>query len=376
MSDVRDLSTPCAVLDLDVMQANIDRVADHATRLDVHLRPHLKTPKSLPVAERLLARQARGATVSTLLEAEYFADGGVRDLLYANPLVPAKVERFCALNDGAGEVIGITDSAAAAQALAERAASLGRVLPMLVEIDVDGYRAGVRPGSEEFEAMVGTLQASPALELRGIMSYAGVSYHTPPDDRAALAERHRKALVDCASALEARGLACPIRSFGSTPAFMRAASMKGITEVRGGIYVFQDLFQAGIEACNQSDIALTVATTVIGVQPSHNRVIVDAGGLALSKDRSTQGHPFDCRFGWVCDDTGAVLPDVWVEVVHQEMGVITHRLDAPLDFERLKIGTVLRVQPNHADMTAAAYEGYHLVRGGQVEGFWPRINGW
>jgi D-serine deaminase-like pyridoxal phosphate-dependent protein len=103
---------------------------------------------------------------------------------------------------------------------------------------------------------------------------------------------------------------------------------------------------------------------------------VDAGGLALSKDRSTQGHPFDCRFGWVCDDTGAVLPDVWVEVVHQEIGVITHRLDAPLDFERLKIGTVLRVQPNHADMTAAAYEGYHLVRGGQVEGFWPRINGW
>jgi D-serine deaminase-like pyridoxal phosphate-dependent protein len=373
---VSNLPTPSLVLDRAKLQANIDRVADQAVALGVPLRPHVKTPKSIEVARLLLARAASGITISTLREAEYFASHGLLDQLYATALAPQKAERAVALIRKGVRLCGVVDSQPGAVALAERTSASDVAIPMLVEINVDDYRSGVRFGSEEFEAIVATLRASPGLELRGLMTYAGASYHTPVAKRRALAERHRQALVGAAEALEARGVPCPVRSFGSTPAFMQAERMDGVTEVRGGIYVFQDLFQAGIGACGIDDIALSVATTVISQQPSLNRLFVDAGGLALSKDRSTAGHDFDASFGLVADEHGRVIDDVWVRTVHQELGEVTTRSGGPLDFTRFPVGKVLRILPNHADMTAAAYEFYHVIEGEATIGVWGRANGW
>lgn len=373
---IADVSTPALLLDEAKLTANIARVADRADSLGILLRPHVKTPKSVEVARRLLARAASGITVSTLREAEYFGAHGLADQFYATALAPQKVPRVAALMASGVDLRCVIDSAEGARALAGATASLSRPIPVLVELNIDDYRAGLRFDSEEFAVSLEAITNGAGLRFAGLMTYAGASYHTPPDERADLAERHRTHLVSAASILAERGIDCPVRSFGSTPAFMRAATMAGVSEIRGGIYVFQDLFQAGIEACVVDDIALTVATTVISHQPALNRMFIDAGGLALSKDRSTAGHAFDAAFGLVAGADGVPIDDLWVETVHQELGVVTTRSGRPLNFKSIPVGTILRILPNHADMTAAAYDKYHVVRGVEVVDIWGRENGW
>jgi D-serine deaminase-like pyridoxal phosphate-dependent protein len=99
--------------------------------------------------------------------------------------------------------------------------------------------------------------------------------------------------------------------------------------------------------------------------------------MALSKDRSTQGRSFDAAFGLVCDIEGALIPDLHVQTVSQELGLVTSRSGAPVPLERLQVGARLRILPNHADMTAAAYDCYHVVRGSTaIQKTWARTNGW
>ena len=377
MNSLREVATPALVIDEGIMQANIDRMAMCARELDVPLRPHGKTPKSVEVARRLLKRQACGLTVSTLKEAETYVAGGVRDLFYAVPFAADKTARALDLLARGAQLTCLTDNLASAKATAEAASACGGQLPLAVEIDVDGYRTGIRPGSE-FVELVRFIAGSRSLMFAGLMSYGGASYgcRSVADTRA-LAEKHRVALLDAKRALDEIGIATNMLSFGSTPAVVHARSMAGMTELRCGIYVFQDLFQAAIGACSVADISLSVLCTVIGARPDLNRFVIDAGGLALSKDRSTAATEADAGYGLVCDANGALIDDLFVPTVSQEIGLVTTRSGRPLDFERFPSGTKLRVLPNHADMTAAAYDVYHVVRGDDVvRDIWTRVNGW
>ncbi len=372
VSGIDNLQTPCLLLDANVMQRNIDRVRAAAARHRVTLRPHVKTPKALEVALRH-GGEAGPITVSTLSEAETFAAAGFTDILYATTLSPGKVTRVERMLARGVQVLCLVDDCGVARALAE-ARKGPRPLPVLVELNIDDHRAGVRPGAA-FSALVQMLIEDPAFDLAGAMSYAGASYDTNPADRAALAEQHRAALVEAGAEITAAGGHPRVLSFGSTPALLAAETLDGVTEVRGGIYVFQDLFQAGIEACTVDDIALTVLTTVLGHQPDLNRLWIDAGGMALSKDRSTAGRPFDARYGLALTAEGA-MTNLWVADVHQELGMVTTRDGSPVDFAAVLPGTMLRILPNHSDMTAAAYDRYHVIDGGELTAVWHRQNGW
>lgn len=375
---LEQVATPSLVLDLPTLDRNIARMADRCRELGVGLRPHVKTPKSLPVAARLAAAGAAGFTVSTLQEAEYLAEAGYDDIFYAVPIDPHKVARAAKLVAAGVALSLLTDSLAAAHATAQAARECGAVLTLWVEIDVDHYRTGIETSHPDFEALVRFIATDPSLRFAGLMSYGGASYNCP-DARstAALTESHRRALVETGQWLEGKGIDCPGLSFGSTPAVLHAHDLTGVTEARCGIYCFQDLFQAGIGACAQTDIALTVLTTVIGANPDLNRVTIDAGGLALSKDRSTQGRPFDAGFGLVCDEKGTILRGLHVATVSQELGLVTSIDGSPLAFEQFPIGGRLRILPNHADMTAAAYEDYWVVADGdRIVDRWARTNRW
>ncbi len=374
-----NLLTPALVLDRSVMQRNIDRMADNAERLDVPLRPHVKTPKCVEIAKRLTARNARGITTSTLLEAEIFLKAGIRDIFYAVPLAPAKVDRALALRAAGADLICLVDDLGSARQIAPAAAARGAVLPLIIEADVDSYRTGMRPDSDEFLELAHYIHEHNGTNLRGIMSYGGDSYNCP--DRhamVALAEMHRRALVSAAERLRAADLPCDNVSFGSTPATLYAQHMEGVTECRCGIYTFQDLLQAGIGACTIEDIALTVLATVVSHRPRENQLVIDAGGMALSKDRSTQGRPFDASYGLVCNAIDVKpIGDLQVSAVSQELGIITSPGGSRLNFETIPVGTQLRILPNHADMTAAAYDHYYVVDGSaDIVEVWPRYNGW
>ncbi|MBO0711575.1 MAG: DSD1 family PLP-dependent enzyme, partial [Acetobacteraceae bacterium] len=162
-------------------------------------------------------------------------------------------------------------------------------------------------------------------------------------------------------------------SVGSSPTALHAGSLGGVTEVRAGVYMFGDLFQAEIGTHGIDDIALTVLASVIG-RRGPSRVLIDAGGLALSKDRSTERAPRDYGYGLVLDAAGRrVLGDAVVVQAYQEHGVVELDPSAPTE---LTIGERLRIAPNHTCMTAAAHDRYYVTEGGEVVAVWTRVNGW
>ncbi|MGH1574573.1 DSD1 family PLP-dependent enzyme [Methylobacterium sp. P31] len=372
------LETPCLLLDSDRLKTNLAVMRARLDRLGVVLRPHLKTAKSLDVARIAMTSPAGPATVSTLREAAYFAEGGVRDMIYAVGIAPQKLGRVGEIRRRWGTDLAIVlDSPEQAEAVAAWSLSTGDRLPVLIEVDADGHRSGVNPRDSESLVVIGRILAEGAT-LRGVLLHAGDSYGL--SDPAALreaAEAERLAAVTAASTLRAAGLPCPVVSVGSTPTARYAETLDGVTEMRAGVFMIGDLFQAGVGSCTVDDIALTVLATVIGHQRDKDWIITDAGWMALSRDRGTARQAVDQGYGLVCDRSGQLYPDLIVRDANQEHGILAVRTGSSATLPDLPVGARLRILPNHACATGAQHDRYHVVRGAQLTGdVWPRINGW
>ena len=356
-----DLPTPALLVDEWRMRRNIRRLAEHIEALGVTLRPHLKTTKSVEIAQLLLADGTGPATVSTLAEAEAFAAAGVSDIIYAVGIAPQKLDRVAAIRAGGCDLSVILDSVEQAKAVAEASRRLGAGIPALIEIDSDGHRGGVRPSGPVL-LEIGRILDESGAELRGVLTHAGESYGAyGTEAQAEFAERERQAAVDAASVLRASGLPCPVTSVGSSPTAHAAQDLNGVTEVRAGVYVFFDLVQAGIGTCAVDDIALSVLTTVIGHQREKGWVITDAGWMAMSRDRGTADQKVDQGYGLVCDEAGKVIPDLIVASANQEHGIVARRPGSNAPVPDLPVGTRLRILPNHACATAAQFAHYDVI---------------
>ena len=372
-----DLPTPSLVLDRARLRRNIQAMTDRYKALGVRLSPHLKTSKSVDVARLAVEGHFGGITVSTLKEAEHFAAHGFKDILYAVCISPTKLGQAAALVRSGVALTIITDDLDAAKAIAAGGKDLGVVFDVLVEVDCGEKRSGIPAESDALMAIARTLHAGPGSRLAGIMVHAGHSYTCRTLEAVAeIAEVERSTGVRAAERLMAAGLPCATVSMGSTPTALHGRNYDGITEVRCGVYMFGDLFQSEIGSCGPGDIAVSVLSSVIGQRRPENRVLIDAGFLALSKDRSTANTPHDVGYGRVADVAGTLgLGDVTVIGVHQEHGMVEGR--TPLPFDRLPVGARVRVLPNHACITSAAYDRYHVIDGSdEVVAVWPRCNGW
>jgi D-serine deaminase-like pyridoxal phosphate-dependent protein len=373
MSPLDTLDTPALLLDAARMERNCRRMRERVHAAGVQLRPHVKTAKSVEVAQAALDAPAGPITVSTLREAEYFCDHGFRDILYAVGVVPGKVARIAELTRRGARVTTIVDSVEAARALVEASAKAGVRIPALIEIDSDGHRAGVAPG----DATLVEVGAALGDALHGVMTHAGDSYNCDSVDAIrAVADREREAVVGSAAVLRARGHACPVVSVGSTPTATFARSFQGVSEVRTGVYVFHDLVMAGLGVCELDDIALSVLGSVIGHQRDKGWIITDAGWMALSRDRGTARQKVDQGYGVVCDAAGAPIEDLVVVDANQEHGIVARRGGGAIDFSRFPIGARLRVLPNHACATAAQHGEYHVLEDGRPVRVWERFSGW
>lgn len=371
------LPTPCLLLDEAKMTRNITRLAQHAADLGVALRPHLKTAKSTEVARRLLTGGTGPATVSTLKEAEVFFEAGIRDITYAVGISPAKLPRVLALREKGCDLTVLLDSLPQAEAVVAASRAAGAAIPALIEIDSDGHRGGLQADDPAL-VEIGACLAQGA-ELRGVLTHAGESYGVSGHvAHAAFAEQERAAAVAAAESLRAAGLPCPVVSIGSTPTAHSARDLTGVTELRAGVYVFFDLFMAGIAVCELEDIALSVLTTVIGHQPAQGRILVDAGWMAMSRDRGTAAQAVDQGYGLVCDAAGRVIPDLILSAANQEHGIITRRPGTEGALPDLPLGTQLRILPNHACATGAQHEAYHVIPAdpGAPLALWSRFGGW
>ncbi|MCL2103167.1 MAG: alanine racemase, partial [Syntrophorhabdaceae bacterium] len=271
----------------------------------------------------------------------------------------------------------ITDSGESAQAIAEYGKRNGIAFKALIEVDTDGHRSGLAPDSPELVAIADILvQGGSALV--GVLTHAGASYDLR--DAAALralAEQERAGCLRAAQLLRNAGHACPVVSVGSTPTALSAAALDGATEVRAGVYVFFDLVMHSVGVCALEQIALSVLATVIGHQKDKGWAIIDAGWMAMSRDRGTAGRQTDYGYGQVCDVRGNPIPGYIVSGANQEHGIIS-RAEARDEriAERFPLGALLRILPNHACATAAQFpEYYALSQEGSVE-VWPRFYGW
>jgi D-serine deaminase-like pyridoxal phosphate-dependent protein len=247
------LETPCLLLDYDRMERNISRLRGRLASMGVRLRPHLKTAKAVEVARLMMERPHGPATVSTLREVKEFADCGVRDILYAVGIAPGKLARAAELRSGGVDLSLVVDSLEAARATAELSPDLTKPIPVLIEVDCDGRRSGIRPDQRELLVVVAREANQGSATLRGVMTHAGGSYDCR-DAQAivAVAEIERAAAVSAAATLREAELPCPIVSVGSTPTAQFAGDLTGVTEVRAGVFVFFDLVMAGIGVCVQS----------------------------------------------------------------------------------------------------------------------------
>ena len=375
---IEDLATPCLVLDPVRMDRNIARMDAKLAVLGVAARPHLKTAKNAEIARRMMRSAAGRATVSTLAEAEAFADAGVRDILYAVGIAPSKLARVVELRRRGIDLSIILDSEEQARAVADACRAHGERIPVLIEIDADDHRAGVAPGDARLVA-IGRILHDGGAELRGVMTHAGGSYDTAGADAiAAAAEGERAGVVACANALRAAGLPCPVVSVGSTPTATFARDLAGVSEARVGVYVFMDLVMAGLGVCAVDDIAISVLASVIGHQRAKGWILVDAGWMALSRDRGTASQSVDQGYGLVCDVDGNPYGDLVVQSANQEHGIVAVRAGSSAALPELPVGTLVRILPNHACATAAQHAAYQVLGGGprEIAACWPRIAGW
>jgi D-serine deaminase-like pyridoxal phosphate-dependent protein len=372
------LETPCLVADQARLERNAQRMRARAAQFGVRLRPHLKTVKSDRIARIAHGGGTGPITVSTLREADYFFARGFDDITYAVCITPNKFAHAAALVARGLELKLLVASEDMARMLAGFSATAGVTFPVMIEIDCGDHRTGFAPQADDLVTAAGVLEASPGLRFAGLLTHGGHAYGCR--ERAAIvavAEEERQGLLRARERLMRAGIEPPVLSSGSTPTAACGENFDGIDELRPGVYLAGDLFQAQLGACAMDDIAISVLSTVIAHDPPRNGLVLDAGALALSKDRSTRDSPVDYGYGLLTRADGSAFDSpIIVCGVSQEHGRVS--ASSPLPYRELPIGSMVRVLPNHACMTAASYDRYYVTRGGSVDVVdeWDKASGW
>jgi D-serine deaminase-like pyridoxal phosphate-dependent protein len=352
----RELSTPALTVDLGVMERNLDRMANLCRDQGVGLRPHTKTHKTPELGRLQMDRGARGLTVAKVGEAEVMAQAGLDEILVAYPVLGR--EKLTRLSGLARErrILVSLDDERTAQELSSAALERGANVGVLVEFDVGYHRCGLEPGPRCVN-LAKKIEKLPGLKFRGLMTYFGNVWGNPE-------ERRREALVvaeHVSRALQAfadAGLSVEIVSGGSTPSAEFAHLVAGLTEIRPGTYVYNDLNTYYQGACRLEDCAARVVTTVVSTAVP-GRAIIDAGSKTLSSDTLRAGP--QAGYGLVVEAPNAPLIKLNEEHGH---------LDITQSSCRFPVGEVVTVVPNHVCTCVNLHDEVFLLRDEQVVGSW------
>ncbi len=367
---ISSLRTPAFLVDRKVVHNNAKQMRERANTMNVDLRPHVKTHKTIQGALiQTEGLKSPKIVVSTMAEAQFFADSGhFSDILYAVPISEEKLYQTWELSQKINFHIEI-DCEAHLQMIRRFALRNKRAkFSVFLKLDTGYHRCGADPEdrntlnfARRLSQPVGDNKES-QITLAGIYSHAGHSYkaHTK-QQRQDIANNDAKLLTDFYNKLQEHGVSCPTVSVGSTPSCSVIPSQSAVTEIHPGNYLFYDRMQAEIGSCNISDCAVSVLGTVIGAYPSRNTIAVDIGSLALSKD--------------VCEEDGFGLvvghPKLKLFSLSQEIGLIKGETNGDL-----QVGSLVRVSPNHSCLAAACFPKYHVIENDHVVDEWVPCRGW
>jgi D-serine deaminase-like pyridoxal phosphate-dependent protein len=353
---ISELDTPALVVDLDVMERNLSRMADYCREHNLRLRPHTKTHKIPELARKQIESGAGGITVAKLDEAEVMIAAGLDDLLIAYPIVgPTKTARLARLAQRATIAVSLDSEEAArgiSAAVAERGASVG----ILVELDAGFGRCGVANESDALK-LAQTVASLPGLNFQGLMFFPG-HFGVPPEERALLRNQVNELLDRCVVAFDRADLPIKVMSGGSTPTRYESDRFHGVNEVRPGTYIFNDRNTVGVAAASLDDCALSVLVTVVSTSVT-GRAVIDGGSKTFSSDRYQAE---DGRgFGLIKED-----PAAEIERFSEEHG----HLNVAQSDRKYTVGERLMVIPNHVCSTVNMHDEVYGVRGDQVETVW------
>jgi D-serine deaminase-like pyridoxal phosphate-dependent protein len=341
LAATEDVITPVAVVDEEVVERNLARMAKLAADNNVNLRPHAKTHKSAYMAQRQMAHGAVGLTCATFTEAEVFADAGVDDLLIAHPPVGRpKLERLAALAKRVKRIAVSLDDVGIAKSLPES-------VEVLWEVDPGQHRIGTTPGEPTVKAVQELVRTIGAERFRGLITHGGHVYAaTNQNERQLAANQETDGISTTADMLRKAGIEVRVLSVGSTPT-AGLAMRGGITEMRPGTYIYGDANQVALGSQHLDDCALAVIATVVST-PAADRAIVDAGSKALSADLRVTG----------LDGYGMVLDrdDLAVARLSEEHAVLTSQ-----DLIRLSVGDRIVIVPAHACTAANLHPALLLI---------------
>jgi D-serine deaminase-like pyridoxal phosphate-dependent protein len=372
--NLTELPTPSLVLDVTRVRQNAARMSERVKSMDARLRPHIKTHKCVEIARLQTTAQSAALTVSTLAEAVWFAARGFTNLTYAVPIEPGKFAAAIELARDCERLALLTDDLETTVQLNAAARAANVRLELFLKVDCGYHRCGVEPHTKEAFKIPRRIHDASHLHFAGLLTHAGHSYHSRSlDELRRIASHERDALVELAEALRRENIPVPVVSIGSTPTISTVEHLAGVDEVRPGNYIFFDAFQATLGSCRFEDCALTVLSAVVHRDASRRKVVIDAGAVALSKDRGAVEFDETCGYGRVLDLEGNDLA-LRVGSLSQEHGMIEVS-DAAL-FDSLKVGTRLRILANHSCLTAAQHPHYNILEDGRIVDRWQIQRGW
>jgi D-serine deaminase-like pyridoxal phosphate-dependent protein len=330
------VDTPVPIVLADVMQRNIDGMQRFADENGLDLRPHVKTHKCVEIGRLQLQAGAAGITAGNVGEAEVFAAAGFDDIFLAYPVWPSgtKGRRIRALAQTVRLRVGV-DNPAAIEALAETMGPEPERLQVVVEIDCGARRSGAPPASA---GDLATAARKLGLVPVGVYTYPGQG-SAGPGAREPAGQAQEAALRAAVGSLGEAGITAEVVSAGSTPT-VAFSTGSPITEIRPGEYVFCDLDNTRLGACEEDQIALFVAATVVSDWVP-DQVILDVGTKAMGRE----GNP-EKGYGGIAGR----------KAVLARLNEYHGFLAVPAGEPRPGVGSVVPVLPNHVCPVVASFE--------------------
>jgi D-serine deaminase-like pyridoxal phosphate-dependent protein len=353
---IGDLDTPAVLIDLDIMEANLARMAAFCRKHRLALRPHTKTHKVPELAHRQIRSGACGITVAKVGEAEVMAAAGLDNILIAYPVIGAqKVERLARLARRVSMTVAL-DSREAAEWISSGLTVSGASVGVLVEINTGFGRCGVTIGPDAVD-LARYVQSLPGLNFRGVMVYPG-NFLTDPDKHAALVAAERARDQEIVDLFQKAGLPLTIFSAGSTPSAPLTGDLPAVNEIRPGTYIYNDMNTVGSGACTLADCAATAMVTVVSTAVP-GKAMMDGGSKTFSSDALRTGKAKG--YGYIVED-----PNASVSGFNEEHG----HLDLSDSQKTYRVGERLRVIPNHVCAMINLHDQVYGVRGETVEVVW------
>jgi D-serine deaminase-like pyridoxal phosphate-dependent protein len=352
---IEELDTPALTVDLDIMERNLRSLSDYSRKHGLKLRPHTKTHKIPAIAKMQIASGCSGITVAKVGEAEVMASAGLEDILIAYPVVgQSKCERLAKLAQQRKITVSL-DSVEVARGISEAATRAGSKVSILVEFDMGMRRCGVQT-VEEWLSVAQAVDKLSGVQLSGLMFYPGHIWDALPEQSPAL-DKISQVIEEIQAKAKQSGLNCEIVSGGSTPTAYNSHQVRGLTEMRPGTYVFNDMNETKAGYSQLSDCALRVQVTVVS-KAVQGRAMVDGGSKTFSGDRLISGDKQG--FGFVTEHPDTQFTSMSEEHGHLDLG--------PSD--RVNVGDRLSIVPNHVCACVNMHNQIYYHRKGIVEGSW------